>query len=428
MSISIELAIALVLSSILVVLYNYGKSVLQGKEKQLLWFFQVLGLFIPIFLIVNALAQSWFSDKIDFGKEYENLPTYLMFIVTLVTIYLLYRTLNEQRRATQIAEFENRFFKFMDYHRENVSQLRYRNPKSSEEIHWEGNQVFTVIYYEVKELLDEFFKEYHARKPHKVRESIDFIYQCVFYGAGKDGIKILEANFKHDHECLEFIKKLQKKKASYSIKDDKEKEVQYSGHVRRLGHYFRNIYQAVKYVDDKDFLDAKQKYSYMTHFRAQMSVYEQAVFFFNSLSRLGDSWEWVHYNKQIPIPKDKKKRIEVFNKLWITKYDLIRNTLNHDGVIADGISIGDYYPLLDIEGIEECSLFGVLRFKDNSKHICRFCFNEKYFGYNNESCKEKLQNYFGEPSNKEALRKFECDEKDCISMPTIIELRTNLSK
>lgn len=197
----------------------------------------------------------------------------------------------------------------------------------------------------------------------------------------------------------------------------------YSGHVRRLGHYFRNLYQAVKYVEAQTFLSPDEKYEYVQHLRAQMSVYEQSVFFFNSLSELGESWEWDKYYRKVTSLKDKK---EIIPTLLITKYDLIRNTLNNNGTVADNISISDFYELVILEREEKCAVFGQLPFVDNNMQICRFCLNERYFGNVNYNRKDKIEALY--QYDKTRFEAFQCSEPGCKSEEVLKKIKVKEKK
>jgi hypothetical protein len=305
-----------------------------------------------------------------------SIPEYLAFFIAGISAVYLYKALTEQRKANQIAQFEARFFKFIDYHRENVSTMKYRNPKVDTEQTWEGIQVFTIIYKDIEDLLKEYLHNKFIKNglkptlPDKVA-AINFIYQCVFYGFVERTREDLEKKFKAELIFLPSIKKNAKyKSGGKTVKF-------YSGNVRRLGHYFRNIYQAIQFVEQQDFLTYNQKYEYVAALRAQLSVFEQAIFFFNSISSLGNSWEYKKYSQY----KLKGNESSVFNRLWITKYDLIRNTLNFDGVITKNININEFYPLLNLEREEELCKYGVLEFKDDKKEICRTCYNVTYLKF-----------------------------------------------
>ena len=68
----------------------------------------------------------------------------------------------------------------------------------------------------------------------------------------------------------------------------------FGGHQYHLGHYFRHMYQAVKYIDRQPWylLSKNDKYDYIKTLRAQMSNYEQALLCINSLTKLGRKWEY----------------------------------------------------------------------------------------------------------------------------------------
>jgi hypothetical protein len=110
------------------------------------------------------------------------------------------------------------------------------------------------------------------------------------------------------------------------------KYLQYDGHQSHLGHYFRHLFQAVNYVNDQPFLTYEMKYSLVRTLRAQLTNHEQAIFFYNSISRLGWNWERNHDDKNMQL---------------ITKYNLIKN-------IPDGFlkhcDAKEYYPTVRYEG------------------------------------------------------------------------------
>ncbi|CAI8721926.1 putative phage abortive infection protein [Chryseobacterium sp. IT-36CA2] len=121
----------------------------------------------------------------------------------------------------------------------------------------------------------------------------------------------------------------------------------YGGHQHRLGHYYRHLYQSIKYINSQKKLNFEEKYFYVKTFRAQLSTYEQELLFLNSLSFLGLTWELK--------PKYKKSGITFINinrekslKL-ITNYNLIKNV---PGSHLFGINFKDYYPKVKYENEE----------------------------------------------------------------------------
>jgi hypothetical protein len=96
-----------------------------------------------------------------------------------------------------------------------------------------------------------------------------------------------------------------------NLKNHLEYEKYYGGHQFRLGHYFRHLFQSYKFLNSQAHMKDQQKYFYGKLLRAQLSTYEQALLFINSLSSLGMNWE---YNPE----KESNTKI-------ITKYNLIKN-------------------------------------------------------------------------------------------------------
>ncbi len=412
---------------------------MRTRTKNIIWI--VIGSLIglSIIFIADAFHQSRGYGDLELDR-FVNLPNYLIFIATSISAGLLYMTLNDQSKANQIAAFENRFFKFIDYHRDNVALMKYTNPEDSDENKiWTGSQVFMVIHYQVRDLLLEFFKNCDFKQPNVQQKKIavSFVYQCVLYGAGEDGLRILRTLYRDNPEYFDYINfehrtvERSYKKYIYTEHSSSGSDRKYySGHIRRLGHYLRNMYQAVKYADEQKFLGEKDKYHYVKTYRAQMSVYEQLVFFYSSLSNTGESWEWKEYKKKCPT--DPQKRQKTFDNLLITKYNLIRNTLYNDvyGEVTNGIFIKDFYPLLNLEHEEKCSIYGKLRYDGydelSNNNICRFCFNEKYKGYENINYEEKIKAHFTPAQlrrDHEENNDFICNEPDCKSMPIITALK-----
>lgn len=120
----------------------------------------------------------------------------------------------------------------------------------------------------------------------------------------------------------------------------------YGGHQFRLGHYFRHLYQTIKSVDDSPLFSYLDKYKYIAFVRAQLSTYEQVIFFLNSLSSFGRVWE-------LENQKDPRTDFSI-NRQLITKYNLIKNIAD-DELVAN-IKVSDFYPNVSYEIINTKSL------------------------------------------------------------------------
>jgi len=86
----------------------------------------------------------------------------------------------------------------------------------------------------------------------------------------------------------------------------------FGGHISRLGHYFRHLYQAVKFIAEQNeiIFNEGKKCEYAKTLRAQLSDYEQLLLYFNVISTLGKAWTIENGNfvkrfrmiKNMPVP------------------------------------------------------------------------------------------------------------------------------
>jgi len=130
---------------------------------------------------------------------------------------------------------------------------------------------------------------------------------------------------------------------SFYFTDDNQRY--YGGFQLQLGHYFRHLYQTVNFVNDQEFLDYKLKYNYVKTLRAQLSTLEQVIFYYNSLSSLGNIWELV-VSKRFEKNNNPVTHKELLNKQLITKYNLIKNMPDRQLFKQE---FAAFYPDIDFE-------------------------------------------------------------------------------
>ena len=217
---------------------------------------------------------------------------------------------------------------------------------------------------------------------------LDLLYLIIFFGAGTDGCKTIKKltkdkyiepfvdqlvtyaalkpkrEFKYWHswvtmnECAPFDKAftfsdiIAKRKDAlsagrrsetdnnsfddYLIYHPNAYDKYYGGHQFRLGHYFRNIYQAIKCIHEDKILSHQEKYDYIKVLRAQLSTAEQVILFLNSASQLGRSWEFEK--------KTKPDTGVALKHQLITVYNMIQNVPDRE--IIDNIEYVSFYPLV----------------------------------------------------------------------------------
>ncbi|NTW33639.1 MAG: hypothetical protein HGB12_13640 [Bacteroidetes bacterium] len=242
------------------------------------------------------------------------------FLLLYETIVAQRRSFDNQQQAFEIQQFETKFFELIKFHRDNVSQMVLRVPWDEQNyydkarVFIEMKSQFSKIHKITKDIINNSNK---IEDVNKEKASVNIAYLILFFGVSKSTRPDLEYSLlKNGYDKMltdSIILELYKKKAKYN-----PKTVYYGGHQVRLGHYFRHLFQTVKFVDKVRFINDKQKYEYVKTLRAQLTQHELAIFFLNSLS-IGQEWE-----------KNK----------YITTYKLIKNLPKN--FIAD-INPKDYY-------------------------------------------------------------------------------------
>ena len=195
---------------------------------------------------LSTKRDEWgqFGDYI--GGTLNPLFTLLTFIGILVTIVLQARelhystielrtsseALNTQATTTKLQQFENAFFQLLNLHNTIVNELDLRSRHSPANVISRGRDCFRVF-------VDRYKDRWNAESGDK--ESIEAIAQAY--------------------------------------------ERFYEENQHEVGHYFRLLYNIVKFVDQSDI---KNKKFYTNLIRAQLSADELTMLFFNCLSRWGN--------------------------------------------------------------------------------------------------------------------------------------------
>ena len=332
---------------------------------------------IFVWFSFDILIQTGYNTHIDFTKG-SSYGSMLGGIFSFLSVVLIYLTLKHQTTSYENSAFENRFFQLINYHRNNVETLEYRNPASKKTEIIKGQKIFVNIHKEITKainylnndlklnnlaiiLKDEAIIELKQNKTISTRtinllelEISNIAYLIVFIGLSKEGRPVLERILNErckPEKVNEILNYFQSIPAKWDIEENMNGDENgcteyderleknhhhkyFGGHQHRLGHYFRHIFQTVNYVDKFEPYKNKyqKKYDYLKNYRAQFSTYEQAVFTYNSLSIFGRVWE---LNKTD------------FNRQLITKYNLIKNI---PAEFVSKLDIKNYYPDVEYEG------------------------------------------------------------------------------
>lgn len=279
-------------------------------------------------------------------------------VLAFISILILYSTLTltnkqikHQQKSVIKQEIESHFFELIKIHRDNVSKIKEENPKifkslvnriersyekfesaqgvfSKKELHVDDfiTLAYLLFYYgnsnESKETIKEIYNKYS-------KEFGKIVYKVDIYNPNEYILSVSEEPVISGEEALNAISKvdnilaaIRKNESKLSNSDEYEKE----GFELLLGQYFRHIYQTVKYINDQPIyiLSDREKYNYVKMLRAQLSSYEQALLFWDSLSPLGYVWEMSEIKRSFVNNVEPN-----INKRLITKYQIIKNIPPH---------------------------------------------------------------------------------------------------
>ncbi len=95
------------------------------------------------------------------------------------------------------------------------------------------------------------------------------------------------------------------------------------GHNEALGHYYRHLYNLVKYVAEFDdaVISEDDKYEYVKLLRSQMSDSEQLLLYYNAISDMGRKWRYEHITNDCADEKLKKRK----EMCYLSRFRLIKN-------------------------------------------------------------------------------------------------------
>lgn len=250
-------------------------------------------------------------------------------IFSLAGFLLLFEAIVLQQKLFEKQQFESKFFDLLKIHRDNVSELKKRIPIKGDKYE-EGRRVFVLMRKEFGEILDIIKKEQPTTNVSiNEKESVNLAYLIFFYGVsetlfnkGQNQTSMLREKLRQSsyspvlvehviHSCCQCL-------------DEEGKYIRFNGNHLRLGHYFRHLFQTVKFVDQSQILKEEEKYFYLKTLRAQLSAHEQLILFYSVISDIGNAW------------------LSPIN--YISRYRLIKNVPLESG-FTYGVDPGRYFQI-----------------------------------------------------------------------------------
>ena len=239
-------------------------------------------------------------------------------LLTFLAFYIQYRAnklqrelfrfeLDAQKLQFNRTQFENQFYEMLKMHKANVNDIEViqlvikQSSTGSEfvESPIRGMKAFNI-------LLSEFDICYHMAKISFSDDDYN-VWVNEAYAAFFHGVTKAERN---NHDFFDSLLKLSDahKGKMYTQLDialqkiylGKDESIAHSpkyplfkGHSSQLAHYYRHLFQTVKFVANQsdDLLSYEEKRRYLRILRAQLSNQEQTMLFYNWLSQYGRQWE-----------------------------------------------------------------------------------------------------------------------------------------
>ena len=283
-------------------------------------YFTPLALLIVLFLFFPYwfTTRSWFD--IDFSTTGEIGDTIggilgpfiaiAAAILTFLAFWVQFKANEQQKSDLQIERFENKFYNLIEIHRNNVSELIIGTKTSGRKAYISMFNELKFTYMIIKDYYNNKYKNDFPNNPVSDDVIYNISYLVFFFGVGANSSKVVidligESNLSFFQCVEEFIKtnkngwRTQRKKGetigANSVNEVFELDIRYmpcNGHMSRLSHYIRNLFQIVKYIDEQDekIIPFEKKFQYASTLRSQLSNHEQLLLYYNALSVLGKPW------------------------------------------------------------------------------------------------------------------------------------------
>lgn len=239
---------------------------------------------INAIFLSRAFRQTYMIDPTTAAQLGSFVGGHVGSFLALMGVVLLFATLNGQRRSSEKQHFETKYFELLKMHRDNVAELDLRGVS--------GARLFVLLIRELRCVLEVLrpIAEAHDQRLSQ-EQALHVAFYCLFFGVGPNSSRMLKISLAdYDQGFLEALEgELNQKETKKKYRDQRQfGYLPFEGHQSRLGHYYRHLYQMVRYVDEQTI--AICKYEHVKTIRTQLSTHEQALLLINSLTPMGKDW------------------------------------------------------------------------------------------------------------------------------------------
>lgn len=291
----------------------------------LLFFLSILLFPIVTFLFFKIVNESIIETG-QLGDTFGGLmgPFIAMIasFLTFIAFYVQFHANEQQKEDLLIERFENKFYEMLRLHRANIDETKIVGLFDIErrKAYVSMFNELRFLYFKCEQLYYELLNEGEIKeikidslelKLTLLKMAYTFFYVGVgnnsdhihkkvlekvepnFYEKVNDRLKDIKERHK-ENNYLTSVKSLDGETIDLNVK-----YLPFGGHMSRLGHYYRHLYQTLKFVDTNEVLEEEEKYSYIKILRAQLSDHEQALLYYNVVSTFG--WRWIEEDKNYLI-------------------------------------------------------------------------------------------------------------------------------
>lgn len=218
---------------------------------------------------------------------------YIGTLLSFLSVILLIYTILEQNIEKKKEALKTNFFKMIDYHNQNVSQLIIPDIKNVSNKS-ENRRVFVQYKLQIHELL-KILKEILQEKEENRIIIADISYVIFYYGIDIENINSEWFNFTKKKLEKIYLSEKNILRIVDSIKNRKLKL--WRTNQTNLSVYFKNMYNAIKIVDEENLFSRYEKQELINIYKSQISTPELYVILFHFISRFGTTAPYEKWKK-----------------------------------------------------------------------------------------------------------------------------------
>jgi len=252
-------------------------------------------------ILTNMLLYSLhqYLKQIHFTDNWITaISTAILAILTFIIAIYAITTYLGSKRVFRQERFENKYYELIKWHKANVDEM-------SIGASLKARKCFVPMFSELKECHNKaksINDNVNGKMKLSDKELMKFSYTLFFYGIGENSelqyVKNLSEKEKNIFDAV-------KMRLEDYIKTVKNPYKYFDGHVHRLGHYYRHLFQTACYVvEQKKFKDV-EKYNYLKTLRAQLSDFEQLLLYYNAVAWFDEDWRIIftkyRFIKNMPL-------------------------------------------------------------------------------------------------------------------------------